>query len=115
MMDAYAMATGGPILHPKIEAIVVSAICPMSLSSRPVVVPATSRIVITPIGGIRARTVRLWQDGASGSLIEPGKRCVIQRAPHETSLVLLNQNLSYYQTLTHKLHWASSLFGNQSS
>ena len=47
---AYAMASGGPILHPDIEAIVVSAICPMSLSSRPVVVPATSQLIIKPIG-----------------------------------------------------------------
>ena len=45
---AYAMAAGGPILHPSIDAIIVSAICPMSLASRPIVVPAQSQLIITP-------------------------------------------------------------------
>ena len=45
----YAMAAGGPILHPGIDAIIVSPICPMSLSSRPVVLPPRSRFVIWPL------------------------------------------------------------------
>ena len=57
---AYAMATGGPILHPIIEAIIVSAICPMSLSSRPIVVPSHSKLIIKPIGD-STRRVKLWQ------------------------------------------------------
>ena len=45
----YALAAGGPILHPGIDAIIVAPICPMSLSSRTVVVPPRARLVIWPL------------------------------------------------------------------
>ncbi len=102
------MASGGPILHPDIAAIIVNPICPMSLSSRPVVVPAASRLVITSVGD-RPRRVKLWQDGAGGGFIETGDSCVIQRAPQNARMVILHQSPSYYRTLTQKLRWAGSL------
>jgi len=105
---AYSMASGGPILHPGIEAIIVSPICPMSLSSRPVIVPAASRLVIKPLGN-RTRRVKLWQDGAGAALLEPGDSCVIERARHSARMVVLEQSPSYYRTLTQKLHWAGCL------
>ena len=49
----YVMAAGGPILHPGIDAIIVTPICPMSLSSRTVVVPPRSRLVLWPLRGCR--------------------------------------------------------------
>jgi NAD+ kinase len=104
----YSMAAGGPILHPGIEAIVVNPICPMSLSSRAVVVPPRSRLSIWPLGESNRR-VRLWKDGAHASLVDPGDRCVVQRGPDPALLLQLEQSPSYYRTLTHKLHWAGSL------
>ncbi|MFL0735794.1 MAG: NAD(+) kinase [Prochlorococcus sp.] len=108
----YAMASGGPILHPGIDAIVVSPICPMSLSSRPVIVPPASRLVIGHLGD-STRRVKLWKDGASGALLEPGEACVVQRARHHALMVVLEHSPSYYRTLTHKLHWAGSLLNSQ--
>ena len=110
----YSMASGGPILHPGIDAIIVSPICPMSLSSRPVIVPPASRLVIGLLGE-NTRRVKLWKDGASGALLEPGQCCVVQRARHHALMVVLEQSPSYYRTLTHKLHWAGSLLNNQPS
>ena len=104
----YAMAAGGPILHPGIDAIIVSPICPMSLSSRPVVLPPRSRLVIWPLGD-GYRPVKLWKDGAGGPVLCPGECCVIQRAPHHALMVQLEQSPSYYRTLSRKLHWAGSL------
>ena len=104
----YAMAAGGPILHPGIEAIVVSPICPISLSSRAVVVPPRARLCVWPLGE-SSRRVRLWHDGTQATTLEPGDRCVVQRSPHAALLVVLQQSPSYYRTLTHKLHWAGSL------
>ena len=104
----YAMAAGGPILHPGIEAIVVNPICPISLSSRAVVVPPRARLCVWPLGE-SCRRVRLWNDGAQATTLEPGDRCVVQRSPHAALLVVLQQSPSYYRTLTHKLHWAGSL------
>jgi len=110
----YAMAAGGPILHPGIEAIVVNPICPMSLSSRAVVVPPRSRLSIWPLGESNRR-VRLWKDGANATLLDPGDRCVVQRGPHPALLLQLEQRPSYYRTLTHKLHWAGSLTSSEAS
>ena len=110
----YAMAAGGPILHPGIDAIIVSAICPMSLSSRPIVLPPRSRLVIWPLGDSH-RQVKLWKDGAAGEVMAPGECCVIERAPHHALMVQLEQNPSYYRTLSRKLHWAGSLVGSMPS
>ncbi|MEB3158341.1 MAG: NAD(+) kinase [Synechococcus sp.] len=104
----YAMASGGPILHPGIDAIIVSPICPMSLSSRPVVVPPRSRLMIWPLGE-GEQPVKLWKDGVAGTVLEPGECCVVQRAPHHALMLQLEQRPSYYRTLAQKLHWAGSL------
>jgi len=104
----YAMAAGGPILHPGIEAIVVNPICPMSLSSRAVVVPPRSQLCVWPLGEL-SRKVKLWKDGAYATVLEPGDRCLVQRSPHPALLVVLDQSPSYYRALTRKLHWAGSL------
>ena len=105
---AYAMATGGPILHPGIEGIIVSAICPMSLSSRPIVIPSSSTLVVKALGD-QTQRVKLWQDGVSGALTNPGEKCVIKKAKHDASMILLEESTSYYTTLTKKLHWAGSV------
>ena len=105
---AYAMAAGGPIIHPSLDAIIVSAICPMSLASRPIVVPPDSQLVIKPIKE-RKQKIILWLDGTSGCLIEADDTCLIKKSNHSTSIIILDENLSYYKTITQKLHWASSL------
>ena len=110
----YVMAAGGPILHPGIDAIIISPICPMSLSSRTVVVPPRSRLVIWPLGD-PGHQVKLWKDGAGGTVLEPGECCVVQQARHHALMLQLNQSPSYYRTLTQKLHWAGSLTAGQPS
>jgi NAD+ kinase len=110
----YAMAAGGPILHPGIEAIVVNPICPMSLSSRAIVVPPRARLSVWPLGE-SSRRVRLWKDGAHATVLDPGDRCTVQRGPHPALMLQLEQSPSYYRTLTRKLHWAGSLTGVEPS
>ena len=105
---AYSLATGGPILHPEIDAMIVSPICPMSLSSRPIVIPGSSKITIKALGG-ESRRVKLWQDGVSGGLASPGDTCMIQKAYESAQMIILNQSPSYYQKLTQKLHWAGNM------
>ncbi|MCP9849938.1 NAD(+)/NADH kinase [Cyanobium sp. Morenito 9A2] len=104
----YVMAAGGPILHPGLDAIVVTPICPMSLSSRTVVVPPRAQLVIRPLGE-PGRRVRLWKDGAQAGELVPGERVLVRRSRHQALMVVLEQSPSYYRTLTQKLHWAGSL------
>jgi NAD+ kinase len=110
----YAMAAGGPILHPGLEGIVVNPICPMSLSSRAVVVPPRAQLSLWPLGE-SSRRVKLWQDGVQATTLEPGDRALLQRSIHAALLVTLEQCPSYYRTLTHKLHWAGSLVAAEPS
>ena len=46
---AYSMAAGGPIIHPSVDAMIINPICPMSLASRPIVIPNTSKVLIKPV------------------------------------------------------------------
>ena len=108
---AYAMAAGGPIIHPSLDAIIVSAICPMSLASRPIVVPPESQLLIKPVRE-KTQKIKLWLDGSSGCIIEAYDTCLIKKSNHSTSIIILDENLSYYKTITQKLHWASSLNQN---
>ncbi len=108
---AYSMAAGGPIIHPSLDAIIVSSICPMSLASRPIVVPPESKLLIKPIRD-KKQKIKLWLDGSSGCLIEANDTCLIKKSNHSTSIIILDENLSYYKTITQKLHWASSLNEN---
>ena len=86
----------------------------MSLSSRTVVVPPRSRLVLWPLGD-PGHQVKLWKDGAGGTVLEPGECCVVQQARHHALMLQLNQSPSYYRTLTQKLHWAGSLTAGQPS
>ena len=75
---AYSMAAGGPIVHPSINAIVINPICPMSLASRPVVIPDTSNIVIRPINKSNGR-IKLWKDGSKCMTIKKSDYCEINK------------------------------------
>lgn len=110
----YSMAAGGPILHPGLEAIVVNPICPMSLSSRTLVVPPSSVLVVWPLGEA-SRRVKLWKDGAQATVLEPGDRCLVRRSEHSALMVVLDQSPTYYRTLSRKLHWAGDLTSGESS
>jgi NAD+ kinase len=110
----YAMAAGGPILHPGIEAIVVNPICPISLSSRAVVVPPRAQLSVWPLGE-SSRRVKLWKDGAHATTLEPGDRALVRRSGQPALMVALEHSPSYYRTLTHKLHWAGSLIAAEPS
>ncbi len=111
---AYAMATGGPILHPGIEGIIISPICPMSLSSRHLVVPPGSRMVIRPLGESNRR-VKLWKDGTSFALLSPGDHCVVQRSRDYALMLMLEKSPSYYRSLTRKLNWTGSFVKGEAS
>jgi len=105
---AYSMAAGGPIVHPSINAIVINPICPMSLASRPVVIPDTSNIVIRPInksnGGIK-----LWKDGSKCMTIDQSNYCEIKKGGDPCKMIKFNNSYSYYTTLIKKLDWNGDL------
>src|SRR5438270_836716 len=75
---AYTLAAGGPIVHPEVRAFVVTPICPHALTNRPVVVPATSRVMVRL--GAPAAHVQLTVDGQWGTGLADGDRVELSGA-----------------------------------
>jgi NAD+ kinase len=105
---SYTVAANGPILHPGMDAIAVTPICPLSLSSRPIVLPPGSIVSIWPLADHDVNT-RLWMDGVMATTIWPGQRVDIRVAECQAQFIILRENYSYYQTLREKLQWAGAL------
>lgn len=103
----YTVAANGPIMHPGMEAITVTPICPLSLSSRPVVLPPGSVVSIWPLADLELNT-KLWTDGVLATSIWPGQRVDIRMADCQAQFIVLRENYSFYQTLREKLQWAGA-------
>ncbi|CAE6494508.1 unnamed protein product [Rhizoctonia solani] len=69
---AYSLSSGGPIVHPSVEALVMTPICPRSLSFRPLVLPSSSEIRLTVNKGSRAHA-EVSADGQSVMNLFPGE------------------------------------------
>jgi NAD+ kinase len=102
---AYNVAAGGPIISPNMEALCLTPLSPQSLSFRPVVLDARSRIVVI------ARRVNpgttLSCDGQDSVILKPGDTVVVRRSPHSVLLVE-NPDSHQWGTLAEKLNWAAS-------
>ncbi len=103
----YTLAANGPIVHPGMESIIVTPICPLSLSSRPIVLPSGSVVSIWPLED-RELTTKLWMDGVLATSIWPGQRVDVRMADCQARFIILRENYSYYQTLQEKLRWAGA-------
>jgi NAD+ kinase len=103
----YTVAANGPIIHPGMEAIAVTPICPLSLSSRPIILPPGSVVSIWPLVD-RDLTTKLWMDGVLATTIWPGQRVDIRMADCDARFIILRENYSYFETLREKLQWAGA-------
>lgn len=103
----YTVAANGPIIHPGMAAITITPICPLSLSSRPIVIPPGSVVSIWPLADPEL-TTKLWMDGVLATSIWPGQRVDIRMAEEESQFIVLREDYSYYQTLREKLQWAGA-------
>jgi NAD+ kinase len=103
----YTASANGPILHPGMEAIAVTPICPLSLSSRPIILPAASRVIIWPLGDYEMNT-KLWTDGSLAATIWPGQWAEIKMASCAAKFVILRDSYSFFRTLRDKLLWSGA-------
>lgn len=101
---AYNLAAGGPIVHPAMEAFVLTPIAPHTLSNRPIVVPAARdvRVIVTAENADAEAYVSF--DGQSGLPLEPGDEVVVGRAPRPVKLVRATTR-TYFEVLRQKLMW----------
>jgi NAD+ kinase len=103
----YTVAANGPIVHPGMEALVVTPICPLSLSSRAIVLPPGCVVSVWPLMDNNLHT-KLWMDGVLATAIWPGQRVDIRMADCQAKFIILREDYSYYQTLREKLQWAGA-------
>ena len=105
---AYSMAAGGPIVHPRIDAMIINPICPMSLASRPIVIPNTSKVIIKPVKKSKGE-VKLWRDGSKCMTIKENYYCEIKKGKSPCKIIKFKKSANYYNTLIKKLDWKGDL------
>jgi NAD+ kinase len=103
----YTVAANGPIVHPGMDTLIVTPICPLSLSSRPIVLPPGCVVSVWPLADPDHAT-KLWMDGVLATSIWPGQRVDIRMAPCWAEFIILSKRYSYYRTLRSKLQWAGA-------
>lgn len=99
---AYNLSAGGPVVYPSMNAIIITPICPFTLSNRPIVVPDESQIEL------RLKTpnedVLLTLDGQVGLPLKPDDRVLIRKSRATFNLVQPT-NRNYFEVLREKLRW----------
>lgn len=99
---AYNLSAGGPVIYPSMNAVVITPICPFTLSNRPIVVPDDAVIELclkTP-----NEEVALTLDGQVGQPLEVEDRIVIRKSRTAFNLVQ-PMNRNYFDVLRDKLRW----------
>lgn len=100
---AYSLAAGGPIVHPAVDSILLSPICPFTLTNRPLIVPADVCIKLKLARG--ASDIFLTFDGQAGLEIDERDTIVMRKDEHPVHMIVLTGH-TYYDVLKTKLRWS---------
>tara|TARA_X000001036_G_C20591838_1_gene771137 strand:- start:184 stop:1050 length:867 start_codon:yes stop_codon:yes gene_type:complete len=99
---AYSLSAGGPIITPKVDSIVITPTSAHTLTSRPLVVPGNSKILITFSGP--ADSIRFVADGQIHEILDPNCQIEIVKSNFTIPLVDFNDT-DYFKTLRTKMGW----------
>ena len=102
---AYSLSAGGPIVHPAVEAFIITPICPHMLTDRPVVVRDYCQLEVKMNGD--AESVYLTLDGQRGVPVESTDILRVQRAKEHLQLIQPPQK-PYFEILRNKLKWGEA-------
>jgi NAD+ kinase len=100
---AYSLSAAGPIVYPTLESILLTPICPHTLTQRPVVVPSDLPVKVRLAS---AGEMFVTLDGARGGPLEQGDDVHVRTASHRTVL-LKNPDLDPFAILRQKLRWGA--------
>lgn len=101
---AYNASAGGPIVHPDVEAIVVTPAAAHSLAFRPIVLPSDSEVVAQVVRANEGTTLVL--DGHINVALGVGDTVTMERH-HGMARIVACPGVGYWKTLVNKLHWAA--------
>ncbi|HSX13363.1 MAG TPA: NAD(+)/NADH kinase [Chlamydiales bacterium] len=103
---AYSLSAGGPILSPSLNAIVITPICPHTISNRPIVLTANHTIEVQYLSAYDPIDVRA--DGLNALTLPTNGKVTIQQSKKTFKLVNLHRH-EYFSTLRSKLGWSGKL------
>jgi len=98
---AYSLSAGGPIVHPGLNCLIITPICPHTLSSRSVITPSDEQLTVE-VEADHAE-IMLTVDGQVSYPLRPGDRIAIGRAVHGCTLVRLKERLGFHEVLHSRL------------
>ena len=101
----YSLSAGGPVVDPEVRAIILTPICPHTLSARPLVVPA-DRVIEMVLPRLDTEEVTLTADGQQAFSLHSGDAIEVRQAPFSARFVVLPDS-SFYRRLRTKLGWGS--------
>ncbi|HEY9135985.1 MAG TPA: NAD(+) kinase [Pseudomonadales bacterium] len=104
---AYSLSGGGPIMHPRLDAIVLVPMFPHTLSSRPIVVDGKSEIKLV-IGANNEFYPQVSFDGQNNKPVVPGDAIYIRKKNYQLHLIH-PLNHDFYETCRSKLGWGTKL------
>ncbi len=98
---AYSLAANGPILYPTMRGVIITPICPHTLTQRPLVIPDDQAIDITLVNDTE---VYLTLDGQKGVPLKRGDRVQVKQS-HNRVLLVRTPNIDFFGILRTKLKW----------
>jgi NAD+ kinase len=101
---AYNLAAGGPIVHPGVDALLITPIAPHTLGNRPIVIPGASAISVRAAADSSKDEMFVTFDGQTGFRFGLDDVVIVTRAERRLRLVG-SPTRGYYDTLRQKLHW----------
>jgi NAD+ kinase len=101
---AYNLAAGGPIVHPSVDALLLTPIAPHTLTNRPVVIPGDAEVEVRPETPSGTEDVFVTYDGQYGYPVHEGDVIRVRKAPQMLRLVKAPSR-GYFELLREKLKW----------
>ncbi|MFA5902984.1 MAG: NAD(+)/NADH kinase [Desulfobacula sp.] len=100
---AYSLAAGGPVVHPSVPSIILTPICPFTLTNRPLIIPDSAFIEIRLEGSPENMVLTL--DGQEGFEMDPGDRIFIKKSRNDIRMISFEEQ-SYFKVLKTRLKWS---------
>jgi NAD+ kinase len=102
---AYTLSAGGPIVYPSLKTIIITPICPHTLTNRPIIIP--DNVVVRITLESESEEVFLTLDGQAGFPMEQGDTVEVKKAPGRV-LLIESPYKGYFEVLRTKLGWGET-------
>ncbi|BCA53530.1 putative inorganic polyphosphate/ATP-NAD kinase [Nitrospira sp. KM1] len=99
---AYSLSAGGPIIHPTVQSLMLTPVCPHTLTHRPLIVEGSAEIEVTLTSKDEGAMATL--DGQVGVALTQGDTVELKVSEHRTRLIRFPES-NYYDVLREKLKW----------